>query len=99
MSEERNRKLSDKEMVSLCREFLNASTDTTSISLKWIMTNLVKHPQVEDKPNKEIISGVGSSSAENNVVKKEDLQRMSYLKVVVLEGLRLYLLILWCHIH
>ena len=43
---EENRKLSEREMVSLCSEFLDAGTDTTSTALQWIMANLVKHPRI-----------------------------------------------------
>lgn len=51
---EEKRKLSEDEMVSLCSEFLNAGTDTTSTALQWIMANLVKYPHVQDKIVEEI---------------------------------------------
>ncbi|RVW21593.1 Cytochrome P450 89A2 [Vitis vinifera] len=54
---EENRKLNDGEMVSLCSEFLNGGTDTTSTALQWIMANLVKHPHIQAKLLEEI-SGV-----------------------------------------
>ncbi|GFS45739.1 cytochrome P450, family 87, subfamily A, polypeptide 6 [Actinidia rufa] len=69
------RKLEEGEMVSLCHEFLSAGTDTTSTALQWIMANLVKYPAVQAKLYQEINE-------------EEDLQRMVYLKAVVLEGLR-----------
>ncbi|KAF2288070.1 hypothetical protein GH714_004263 [Hevea brasiliensis] len=43
------RKLDEDELVSLCSEFLNAGTDTTSTVLQWIMANLVKYPQIQEK--------------------------------------------------
>uniref|UniRef100_A0A5B7BKP0 Cytochrome P450 89A2-like n=1 Tax=Davidia involucrata TaxID=16924 RepID=A0A5B7BKP0_DAVIN len=94
------RKLNDGEMVSLCGEFLNAGTDTTSTALQWIMANLLKYPRVQAKVYEEITGVVGpppSPSArklgkeEEEVavfLKEEELQRMPYLKAVVLEGLR-----------
>ncbi|KAG5559088.1 hypothetical protein RHGRI_008866 [Rhododendron griersonianum] len=88
------RKLNEKEMVSLCSEFLDAGTDTTSTALQWIMANLVKYPHVQTKVYEEIHGIVGPSPQlgeknENMVmIKEEDLQRMPYLKSVVLEGLR-----------
>ncbi|KAI8565299.1 hypothetical protein RHMOL_Rhmol03G0248100 [Rhododendron molle] len=93
---EEKRKLNEKEMVSLCSEFLNGGTDTTSVALQWIMANLVKYPQVQTKLYEEIngILGPSPQLREKNekegmvMIKEEDLQRMPYLKSVVLEGLR-----------
>ncbi|THG06588.1 cytochrome P450 89A2-like [Camellia sinensis] len=93
------RKLNNGEMVTLCSEFLNAGTDTTSTVLQWIMANLVKYPRVQSKLYKEIIGVVGlppplprgGEKKEKEillVINEEDLHRMSYLKAVVLEGLR-----------
>uniref|UniRef100_A0A7N2MIU5 Cytochrome P450 89A2 n=1 Tax=Quercus lobata TaxID=97700 RepID=A0A7N2MIU5_QUELO len=82
---EEKRKLSEDEMVSLCSEFLNGGTDTTSTALEWIMANLVKYPQIQEKLFVEIKGVVGDGKKE---VKEEDLNKMPYLKAVVLEGLR-----------
>ncbi|EEF38403.1 cytochrome P450, putative [Ricinus communis] len=79
------RKLTEKEMIVLCNEFLNAGTDTTSSSLQWIMANLVKYPCIQERLFMEIKEVV--ADGEKNV-KEEDLQKMPYLKAVVLEGLR-----------
>ncbi|KAL8534790.1 hypothetical protein ACS0TY_010718 [Phlomoides rotata] len=86
---EENRKLEEDEMVSLCSEFLSAGTDTTSTALQWIIANLVKFPQIQDKLYREIAGVVGAPSADGKQqVEEEDLQKMPYLKAVVLEGLR-----------
>lgn len=82
---EEKRKLHEEEMVSLCSEFLTAGTDTTSTALQWIMANLVKNPQIQSKLYEEIIGTAGSEKQE---VEEEDLQKMPYLKAVVLEALR-----------
>ncbi|KAK8588878.1 hypothetical protein V6N13_087771 [Hibiscus sabdariffa] len=80
------RKLEEKEIVTLVSEFINAGTDTTSTALQWIMANLVKHPRIQDRLLVEIKGVVGDVSAEE--IKQDDLQKMPYLKAVVLEGLR-----------
>jgi cytochrome P450 len=80
-----NRKLNDLEIVSLCNEFLNGGTDTTTTALQWIMANLVKHPQIQEKLLLEIKEVVGEGE---EVVKEDDLQKMPYLKAIILEGLR-----------
>ncbi|XP_061355547.1 cytochrome P450 89A2-like [Gastrolobium bilobum] len=83
---EEKRKLHEGEIVTVCAEFMNAGTDTTSTALQWIMANLVKYPQVQQKLLEEIREVVGDR--EDKEVKEEDLEKMGYLKAVILEGLR-----------
>ncbi|CAK9309084.1 unnamed protein product [Citrullus colocynthis] len=80
------RKLTDDEIVTLCSEFLNAGTDTTSTTLQWIMANLVKYPEIQNKLFVEMKGVMGDGSREE--VKEEDLGKLPYSKAVVLEGLR-----------
>ncbi|TXG48775.1 hypothetical protein EZV62_024650 [Acer yangbiense] len=80
------RKLNQHEIVTLCSEFLNAGTDTTSTALQWIMANLVKYPEIQEKLFMEI-KGIMSDGDEEEV-KEEELQKLPYLKAVILEGLR-----------
>ncbi|XP_048503887.1 cytochrome P450 89A2 [Beta vulgaris subsp. vulgaris] len=82
----RKRKLSEEEMVTICSEFLNAGTDTTSTALEWIMANLVKYPKVQDKLYQEIQRVVGVLEVDE--VNEKQVSKMKYLKAVVLEGLR-----------
>ncbi|KAM0047899.1 putative cytochrome P450 [Helianthus debilis subsp. tardiflorus] len=39
-------RLTLNEMATICSEFLNGGTDTTTTALQWIMANLVKHPRI-----------------------------------------------------
>ncbi|XP_038971500.1 cytochrome P450 89A2-like [Phoenix dactylifera] len=83
--EEWGRKLTDEEIVSLCSEFLNAGTDSTSTALQWIMANLVKHQDIQGKlvgRDRRVVE------KDREEIKEEDLQRMPYLKAVIMEGLR-----------
>ncbi|KAL6320550.1 hypothetical protein AAG906_007629 [Vitis piasezkii] len=82
---EEKRKLNEGEMISLCSEFLDGGTDTTSTALQWIMANIVKYPHIQRKLFEEINGVVGEGKEE---VEEEDLQKMPYLKAVILEGLR-----------
>ncbi|XP_038725893.1 cytochrome P450 89A2-like [Tripterygium wilfordii] len=82
---EEKRKVNEKEMVSLCSEFLDAGTDTTAAALQWVMANLVKYPDVQEKLFMEIKGVVGEGAVE---IGEDELQRMPYLKAVILEGLR-----------
>ncbi|KAM7473327.1 hypothetical protein LguiB_020570 [Lonicera macranthoides] len=98
--DDQKRKLTEGELVTLCSEFLNAGTDTTSTALQWILANMVKYPEIQSNLYKEITEVMGPSppppprrsgeemGIELRVVKEEDMQKMPYLKAVVLEGLR-----------
>ncbi|XP_028780615.1 cytochrome P450 89A2-like [Neltuma alba] len=83
---EEKRKLDEGEIVSLCSEFINAGTDTTSTALQWIMANLVKYSHVQQRVVEEIREVM--RDREEKEVKEEDLSKLPYLKAVVLEGLR-----------
>lgn len=50
--------------MSLCSEFLTGGTDTTATTLQWIMANLVKQPEVQQKLWTEIEQVVGKDSYE-----------------------------------
>ncbi|CAI0475487.1 unnamed protein product [Linum tenue] len=83
--EQRKRKLNEGEILGLCSEFLDGGTDTTTTALEWIMANLVKCPDVQEKLFREVESAVVEGSEE---VLEEDLGKMRYLRAVCLEGLR-----------
>jgi cytochrome P450 len=83
---EEKRKLDDDELVALCSEFLTAGTDTTSSALEWVMANLVKYGHVQQRIVEEIREVV--AHREEREVKEEDLEKLPYLKAVILEGLR-----------
>ncbi|XP_077229741.1 cytochrome P450 89A2-like [Tasmannia lanceolata] len=82
---EGGRKLKEVEMVSLCAEFLDGGTDTTSTTFQWVMANLVKNQDIQAKLWEEIKGIVGE---EDRIIREEDLQSMPYLKAVIMEGLR-----------
>ncbi|GAU36892.1 hypothetical protein TSUD_220610 [Trifolium subterraneum] len=54
LEEEKMTKLDDGKICTLCSEFLNAGTDTTSTALEWIMANLVKYQDIQEKLVEEI---------------------------------------------
>ncbi|KAG7980583.1 hypothetical protein I3843_05G189500 [Carya illinoinensis] len=80
-------KLEEADILSLCSEFMNAGADTSLTTLQWIMANIVKHPHIQAKLFAEIKAVVGEGAEE---IKEEDVQKMTYLKAVVLETLRIH---------
>ncbi|KAK8934409.1 Cytochrome P450 89A9 [Platanthera zijinensis] len=83
IAEEGGRQLTDDEVAMLCGEFLIAGTDTTASALEWTMAEIAASPAVQAKLAEEVD---GRSGGEE--IKDEELLKMSYLKAVVLEGLR-----------
>ncbi|EEF38410.1 cytochrome P450, putative [Ricinus communis] len=79
------RKLEEEEIVSLLSEILNGGTETTATALQWIMANLVKYPHIQEKLYMEIRRIVGEGE---DLIKEDELQKMPFLKAVILEGLR-----------
>ncbi|XP_054786134.1 cytochrome P450 89A2-like [Prosopis cineraria] len=80
------RRLDEDEIVNLISEFLNAGTDTTATSLEWVMANLVKYPHIQQRLYEEIKSVMGDSK--EKLVNEAYLNKLPYLKAVILEGLR-----------
>ncbi|KAJ0014586.1 hypothetical protein Pint_20908 [Pistacia integerrima] len=72
---EEKRKLDEKEIMSLCSEFIAAGTDTAAAALQWVLANLVKYPHIQEKLFTEIKGVIGDS-------------KMPYMKAVILESLR-----------
>ncbi|GFY95567.1 cytochrome P450, family 87, subfamily A, polypeptide 7 [Actinidia rufa] len=83
--EDSERKFSEGEIVSLCSEYINGGTDTSTTTLQWVMANLVKHQDVQEKLVREINRVVKRGE---DIIKEEDLIKMPYLKAIVLETLR-----------
>ncbi|KAL5996128.1 hypothetical protein ACLOJK_026201 [Asimina triloba] len=71
------RKPTETKLVRLCAEFLDEGTDTITTTSQWIMVKLAKLG--------EEIEGVVGKEGE---IREEDLEKMPYLKAVILEGLR-----------
>ncbi|XP_062147433.1 cytochrome P450 89A2-like [Alnus glutinosa] len=80
-------KLQDDDILSLCSEFINAGADTTTTMLQWTMAHIVKYPDVQAKIYAEIREVLGEGKEE---VKEEDLHKLTYLKAVILEVVRIH---------
>ncbi|KAJ1266141.1 hypothetical protein BS78_08G128000 [Paspalum vaginatum] len=81
------RHLTESEMVALCAELLASGTDTTVAVMQWTMANLVVRPEIQAKVRAEIdgVAGAGDAILDAD---EHLLQRMEYLRAVVLEALR-----------
>lgn len=63
-----------------------AGTDTTSALLEWAMAELLKHPQIMKKLQKEI----RQITRDKMHIQEQNLEQMNYLKAVIKETIRLH---------
>ncbi|XP_058752160.1 cytochrome P450 83B1-like [Vicia villosa] len=68
-------------------DMLVAATDTTSATVVWAMTALIKNPRVIKKVQQEI----RNSRSKKEFLDEDDIHNFIYLKAVIKETLRLYL--------
>ncbi|KAA0039878.1 hypothetical protein IC582_027345 [Cucumis melo] len=61
-------------------------SDTTAVTIEWAMSNLLNHPSVLKKARAEIESQLDG----DKLLEETDLSKLSYLRCIVLETLRLY---------
>lgn len=64
----------------------SGGTDTTALTLEWVMAELTKHPDVMEKAQAEIRRVVGKKMN----VREEHLHQLDYLKLIIKETLRLH---------
>ena len=72
-------------MDDLKSELLAGGIETITAALQWIMANLVKYPHIQEKLYMKI-KGVVEEGEE--IIKEHKLEKIPYLKAVILEGLR-----------
>eukprot|EP01018_Ginkgo_biloba_P011132 Gb_18169 [translate_table: standard] len=72
--------------LQCAQDMLVAGVDTSSTTLEWAMSELLRNPSVINKIQDELRSVIGP----NRRVEESDLPRLRYLQAVVKETLRLY---------
>ena len=65
---------------------LVASMDTSATAIEWAISELIKHPRVLDKVQRELEVVVGM----DRMVEESDLENLDYLDMVVKETFRLH---------
>ncbi|CAA0812522.1 Cytochrome P450 71A25 [Striga hermonthica] len=67
-------------------DVLAAGTETSASTLTWMMTELIRHPNVMKKLQDEVRGVTDGKTA----ITEDDIQRMPYLKAVIKETLRIH---------
>ncbi|XP_011069677.1 ferruginol synthase-like [Sesamum indicum] len=75
---------SSSEIKHLLLDFFAAGVETTTVTVEWAMTELLRNPRVLSKAKNELRNVVG----ENKQVKESDISSLSYLQAVIKETLR-----------
>uniref|UniRef100_A0A8C6R287 Cytochrome P450, family 24, subfamily a, polypeptide 1 n=1 Tax=Nannospalax galili TaxID=1026970 RepID=A0A8C6R287_NANGA len=81
----RHKQLSKKELYAAVTELQLAAVETTANSLMWVLYNLSRNPQVQQK----LLQEIQTVLPENQVPRAEDLRNMPYLKACLKESMRL----------
>ncbi|XP_024930823.2 desmethyl-deoxy-podophyllotoxin synthase-like [Ziziphus jujuba] len=68
-------------------EIFTAGTDTSSTTVVWAMSEMMKNPRVIEKAQAEVRK---LCQGNKGLIQEKDIQRLSYLKLVVKETLRLH---------
>ncbi|KAM1228187.1 hypothetical protein ACFX2J_007311 [Malus domestica] len=85
-SEESDYRIERVHVKALMLDMFAASVDTPSTVILWAFSELLRHPQVMKKLQKELENVVGL----NRMVEESDLEKLEYLDMVVKETLRLH---------
>ncbi|XP_048327964.2 desmethyl-deoxy-podophyllotoxin synthase-like [Ziziphus jujuba] len=72
---------------SLIWEIFSAGTDTSSTTVVWAMSEMMKNPRVIEKAQAEVRK---LCQGNKGLIHEKDIQRLSYLKLVIKETLRLH---------
>ncbi|XP_027346847.1 isoflavone 2'-hydroxylase [Abrus precatorius] len=76
----------DQIIKGLALAMLLAGTDSSAVTLEWSMSCLLNHPEVLKKVRDELDTHVG----QDRLVDESDIPKLTYLKNVINETLRLY---------
>ncbi|KAK7329383.1 hypothetical protein VNO77_23546 [Canavalia gladiata] len=77
---------SDHMIKGLIQAMLLAGTDTSAVTIEWVMAELLNHPEVLKKAKHEIDTQIGK----DRLVDEQDVSKLPYLQNIISETLRLH---------
>ncbi|TXG60606.1 hypothetical protein EZV62_015179 [Acer yangbiense] len=85
-SEETDFQIDIEHVKAIILDMLIAGIDTSAAAIEWTLSELMKHPRVSKKVQKELENVVGK----DRMVEESDLDNLEYLDMVIKESLRLH---------
>nr|XP_012217196.1 PREDICTED: cytochrome P450 4C1-like [Linepithema humile] len=83
-------RLTQQELWDHMVTMLLAATDTTAVTINFVIFMLANFPEVQEKAYKELSEIYGIKSPKSVPIKYDDLQKMNYLNRVIKETMRLF---------
>lgn len=80
--------LSNKDIHEEVDNFMFAGHDTTTSAIEFLLYNLAKYPEVQQKAYNEVVDVLGTDSSSPITLSK--LNDLTYMDLVIRESLRLY---------
>ncbi|KAF5182006.1 Cytochrome p450 [Thalictrum thalictroides] len=77
---------SDTDIKALLKDIFVAGTDTTSTTVEWVMTELLRNPEKMAKIQAELKETIG----EHKLINESDIIRLPYLQAIVKETFRMH---------
>ncbi|WMV14972.1 hypothetical protein MTR67_008357 [Solanum verrucosum] len=74
------------QIEQLCLDLFAAGTDTTSNTLEWAMTELLKNPHTFEKAQEELAQVIGRGK----LIDEADVAKLPYLRCIVKETFRIH---------
>ncbi|OVA20565.1 Cytochrome P450 [Macleaya cordata] len=78
--------LNRDQIKGILTDMFIAGSDTSSATIVWTMTELIRNPTVMKRAQEDVRRNVGNKE----VVEESDLPKLSYLKLVIKEAMRLH---------
>ncbi|KAL8457553.1 hypothetical protein ACS0TY_035424 [Phlomoides rotata] len=79
-------RLTDTEIKALLLNLFTAGTDTTSSTVEWAITELIRHPKIMAQAQQELDSVVGK----DRYVNESDISQLPFLQAIIKETFRLH---------
>ncbi|XP_059293738.1 geraniol 8-hydroxylase-like isoform X1 [Lycium ferocissimum] len=86
ISKENPTEINHNHIKSMFLDLFGAGTDTTTSTLEWAMTEILKQPRIMKKAQAELAEIIGKGKP----IEETDVARLSYLQCIIKETLRMH---------
>ncbi|XP_006898395.1 PREDICTED: cytochrome P450 4F8-like [Elephantulus edwardii] len=88
LHDENGKRLSDEDIHAEVETFMFGGHDTTASGLSWVLYNLAKHPEYQERCRKEVQELLKDRGSEE--IEWDDLAQLPFLTMCIKESMRLY---------